>query len=763
MRSIQLLWVAVAGLLGLMAQSAQAQTQPAPPLSSESYYGQIFTSEEIGRLEALARSVRENRDLRQQGVRLVAEAENLRRLAQMETRARRQRRGMKRAEQTQQQADQTLAQALRGIYQAQGEIFVLYANKAEAEYDKAATRELKRQGEEYERAAFDWLDNQARPAFESGEKATTEATRQQQWAQADSLQQKALLSMENAFRRYRGQPPYDPGRPFVDEDVRSAEEVRTAIDSLSRVNPSSTGWLDAVRRIEESARRLRQQAEGSDNPAVQNVLGQQIRELESQAQASLGESVQFRLNQNLERYQDYQYRFRGVNPTEADLQKEPVKAARALELAGWALFNDAKAKILSASASTGNHASLFLLQSDDIERRAMQKLDSALAIYRIQKVIDEAAEQRQAAATGTARGQARPAAARPAASNTRDLSTLGITFKVQVGSFRAAPDMAQFNGLPGITTDRSPDGQWTRYYSGEFSLPGLAEERAALAKAKGFPDAFVVGYRRGARQADYLPLKAEVDAFLLGGGTRSAAAPAAAPATAANAWTSALAANPALAARPVAASSLHATRGLVYTVQVGAFKTPVKHGDLANVSPIYTANGPNGFTRYCAGIFPSLVKATAEKNRALGMGLPDAVVRAYFDGQEITLDQARAREGAGASQPVEPAAGAAASAPAAAPVAGLSFSVQALAYQDGKVSAEALAQLRQKVGAQAAVTQQPADSRGIVAVTVGSYATEAQANQMARQLATQGYPDCFPVAFKDGRKMTVSEARELRD
>jgi len=375
MRSIQLLWVAVAGLLGLMAQSAQAQTQPAPPLSSESYYGQIFTSEEIGRLEALARSVRENRDLRQQGVRLVAEAENLRRLAQMETRARRQRRGMKRAEQTQQQADQTLAQALRGIYQAQGEIFVLYANKAEAEYDTAATRARKRQGEEYERAAFDWLDNQARPAFESGEKATTEATRQQQWAQADSLQQKALLSMENAFRRYRGQPPYDPGRPFVDEDVRSAEEVRTAIDSLSRVNPSSTGWLDAVRRIEESARRLRQQAEGSDNPAVQNVLGQQIRELESQAQASLGESVQFRLNQNLERYQDYQYRFRGVNPTEADLQKEPVKAARALELAGWALFNDAKAKILSASASTGNHASLFLLQSDDIERRAMQKLD----------------------------------------------------------------------------------------------------------------------------------------------------------------------------------------------------------------------------------------------------------------------------------------------------------------------------------------------------------------------------------------------------
>jgi hypothetical protein len=81
-------------------------------------------------------------------------------------------------------------------------------------------------------------------------------------------------------------------------------------------------------------------------------------------------------------------------------------------------------------------------------------------------------------------------------------------------------------------------------------------------------------------------------------------------------------------------------KGLYYTVQVGAFREPLKTGQL-NVAPLVYFEVGN-LWKYTTGVFTSVEDANTRKDEVRNGPVPDAFVVPYYDGERIT--NARARE-----------------------------------------------------------------------------------------------------------------------
>lgn len=83
--------------------------------------------------------------------------------------------------------------------------------------------------------------------------------------------------------------------------------------------------------------------------------------------------------------------------------------------------------------------------------------------------------------------------------------------------------------------------------------------------------------------------------------------------------------------------------GLVFKVQIGAFKNPIPNEQFKGLSPVIGQTTPNGYIRYMAGNFEQYDGANAVKNDLHRLGYNDAFVVAYYNGQRITLSEAIAK------------------------------------------------------------------------------------------------------------------------
>ncbi|GEM_PF-5116698 len=86
---------------------------------------------------------------------------------------------------------------------------------------------------------------------------------------------------------------------------------------------------------------------------------------------------------------------------------------------------------------------------------------------------------------------------------------------------------------------------------------------------------------------------------------------------------------------------VEAIKGLFFSVQIGAFSKPLSENNPFNISPLVTHNVSNLY-KYSTGIFNSVDEANIRKEEVQGLGLTDAFIVAYIDGQRITI--ARANE-----------------------------------------------------------------------------------------------------------------------
>ena len=84
--------------------------------------------------------------------------------------------------------------------------------------------------------------------------------------------------------------------------------------------------------------------------------------------------------------------------------------------------------------------------------------------------------------------------------------------------------------------------------------------------------------------------------------------------------------------------------GLVYKVQVGAYRKPIPQDLFRGFAPLRGEKLDNGITRYTAGVFVGFSDADEAKNSIRQLGYRDAFVVAYYNGKRISLNEARDRQ-----------------------------------------------------------------------------------------------------------------------
>lgn len=372
----------------------------------------------------------------------------------------------------------------------------------------------------------------------------------------------------------------------------------------------------------------------------------------------------------------------------------------------------------------------------------------------------------------------------------------GLVFKVQVGAFRNPIPAGTFDGFSPLSGETTPQGL-TRYMAGLFTQFTVANSAKQQIRNLGYRDAFVVAFYNGKRitLAEALKISGEsVSAEVLadaagtrntaGSTTNTATQPGAntAGSNTAGANTSA-GTNSTAAVNAAPARDVAGVSGLFYTVQVGVFSQPVPASRLYNLSGLNSERMPNGNIRYSAGAYNTIGNAVAAKNNAVSTGISDAFVTAYYNGRRITLAEARQLEAQGtvpvnsstsATQPVnsttqpgntQPAAStAAASVPfstavsSSAPVtdSGIVYTVQLGAFRE-QVPVRVANSFLQFAGR--GVRHYVNPDNGFTVFMTAPVTTYEAAAAIREECVQKGIADAFVVAWKNGKRISVTQAR----
>ena len=186
--------------------------------------------------------------------------------------------------------------------------------------------------------------------------------------------------------------------------------------------------------------------------------------------------------------------------------------------------------------------------------------------------------------------------------------------------------------------------------------------------------------------------------------------------------------------------------GLVYKVQIGAFRKPIPQNLFKGINPLMGENTPMGFIRYSAGMFQLLNSATKARDQIRKLGYKDAFVVAYYNGKRVSHSTANAMISSGeikvaSSDPYDMSNS-----------KNLLYSVQV-----GVFSKES--DLEERYGLGQLYTN--TTSNGAIKYLYGkhdSYATAQSAKEVA---INKGINDAFIVAFNNGIPVNTTKARSM--
>ena len=215
----------------------------------------------------------------------------------------------------------------------------------------------------------------------------------------------------------------------------------------------------------------------------------------------------------------------------------------------------------------------------------------------------------------------------------------GLVFKVQIAAFRKPIPASTFGDIKPVNGETAPNSAFTRYMAGLFTNYTDANQSKNRIRVKGYKDAFVVAYFNGrrisVRQARAMIANgtAYTDAKLLAVANKlkvdnygqSKAADATSSAYIGVAIDKALETN----------------SGLVYTVQIGVFRGVRSSQRLANAPDIFYNITTRGYHRYFSGKYNSRTTAVNARNQIRANGIKDAFVIVFNNGKRISIAQAQ--------------------------------------------------------------------------------------------------------------------------
>ena len=223
----------------------------------------------------------------------------------------------------------------------------------------------------------------------------------------------------------------------------------------------------------------------------------------------------------------------------------------------------------------------------------------------------------------------------------------GLVYRVQVGAFAKPVPEELFKEFTPVTGEKLNNGI-TRYMAGFFGSRQRVLDAQKQIRALGYADAFVVAYCDGERinlaearrledlglcvPRDQDSITMEVVQNVIAQLPKDSLNPNAgkpSPGDYNKAPGAAL------------AQAVEEKKGLFYTVQVGVYNKPVPSSQIKEITPLVTKRLDNGQIRYSSGVFTSVGAAIPKKKEAISLGITDAFITAYYNGERISLEEAK--------------------------------------------------------------------------------------------------------------------------
>jgi hypothetical protein len=362
----------------------------------------------------------------------------------------------------------------------------------------------------------------------------------------------------------------------------------------------------------------------------------------------------------------------------------------------------------------------------------------------------------------------------------------GLLFRVQIGAFRNPIPADNFKGLAPVGAENTPQG-FMRYQVGMFNKFQTANSVKNDMRNLGYRDAFVVAYRDGKR----ISLGEALDSLLKKGENITADPNATAGISANNNVPLNTEIAPASNEAPVTASELNATNGLLFTVQIGVYNSAVGSSRLLNLSPVYKESIPGGMFRYTAGVYNNLDRVKADRAKVNVLGIADAFVSAYLNGQRIKISDATEKIAQGnvqlmsenpivfpqggapaniapannnspAVNTVQPFTNGVSQGPAPTPENGVKTSEEGITYkvQIGAYSKQIPVNIADNWMKIKTWPISYSQINNLYIYTVGSFSEARFAKKLKDEMVALGITDAFVIVLKDGKKLYGTEASQ---
>lgn len=194
-------------------------------------------------------------------------------------------------------------------------------------------------------------------------------------------------------------------------------------------------------------------------------------------------------------------------------------------------------------------------------------------------------------------------------------NTKGVVFRIQLGAYKRRLSKTVFTGINDLVEIRTEDGLY-KYMTGNYRNFADAAKAKVDLSIKGYDRAFITSYNDGKRVTL----------------TSSGATPIS---------KKGLKENVNEPEKPVSAVS---QKNVIYKVQIGVFKNeppPDKKAKFKSLKDgVHEETTSTGLIRYTVGSTNKYDEALRLKKKMIGLGLDDAFIIVFFNGQYITIQEA---------------------------------------------------------------------------------------------------------------------------
>jgi hypothetical protein len=346
----------------------------------------------------------------------------------------------------------------------------------------------------------------------------------------------------------------------------------------------------------------------------------------------------------------------------------------------------------------------------------------------------------------------------------------GLIFKVQIGAFKKAIPQNTFKGIKPITGEKTATG-FTRYTAGLF----VAFESSNLVKkeirSRGYKDAFVVAFYNGKR----IPLNeaaAMVNKYTdtQKKSTKKALEEELKELKKNNIYAEKYSNQPDtdFAGNPI--SDANSTEGknnervsnrtlkydgLIYTVQVGVYKSPNVRRKLRNLPSLNRDQLPNGLYRFTSGVFNYFDEADSAR-KICKSSVSDAFVIAIYKGQNITQVEGERLERTKPPVKIDQNINAENKNKGIVIAENIRFKVQLGAFKS-QVPVEIIDKYLQLKGGEITNLKR----NDLTLFYVGNVKDYDAAEKIKNEAIAAGLTDVFIVAFDGTKQITIKEAKEV--